>query len=330
MSSIKDVARTAGVSTATVSRVLANKDFIRPTTRARVLQAVADLGYRPNLVARSLRAQRSTRIGLVFSDIRNPFFASLSRSVEDAAYARGYSVLICNTDEDPQKEAMYLELLHDENVAGIIFSPTQSFGSQPLPLPVEMPVVVIDRTVKGQPFDTVVLDNVAAAYELTEHLVANGYTRLAGIFGDASTTGQERCRGFQDALKTHGLEPLSVRFASPRTSAGYLAASQLLDEPALPDAVLASNALLLGGAFKAMHERHLRIPQDVALAGFDLTEWSELVDPPITVMAQPIEEIGCAATELLFQRLSQAGCPAQQVILKGKLLARGSTSPRQA
>ena len=145
MTSIKDVAKAAGVSTATVSRVLANKDFIRPETRARVLQAVASLSYRPNLVARSLRAQRTARIGLIFSDIRNPFFASLSRAVEDAAYERGYSVLICNTGEDPKKEAIYLELLRDENVAGIVFSPTQLYSSQARAHDPRMPVVIIDR-----------------------------------------------------------------------------------------------------------------------------------------------------------------------------------------
>ena len=128
MTSIKDVAKAAGVSTATVSRVLANNAPIKPETRERVLKAVSDLNYRPNLIARSLRIQKSTKIGLVVSDIRNPFFTAIGRAVEDTAHQNGYSVLMCITDEDPNKEEMYLKLLYDENVAGVIFSPTQQFN----------------------------------------------------------------------------------------------------------------------------------------------------------------------------------------------------------
>ena len=129
MTSIKDVAQAAGVSTATVSRVLAKNAPVRPETRERVLQAIAELDYRPNLIARSLRAQKSAKIGLVVSDIRNPFFTAIGRSVEDTAYEQGYSVLMCNTDENPEKEKLYLNILHDENVAGAIFSPTHQFGT---------------------------------------------------------------------------------------------------------------------------------------------------------------------------------------------------------
>ena len=224
---MKDVARAAQVSTATVSRVLANKDTIRPATRERVMRAVAELHYRPNLVARSLRAQKSARIGLIFSDIRNPFFAALSRAVEETAYAKGYSVLICNTNEDPDREATYLQLLHDENVAGIIFSPTQRCCTDPGRAQLDLPVVVIDRAIQGRALDMVVIDNRSAARQLTEHLVGNGYQRLAGLFGDASITGRERCDGFREALAAHGLEPHSIRFVAARIEAGYAAASEL-------------------------------------------------------------------------------------------------------
>src|SRR6266571_8906518 len=125
MASIKDVAKAAGVSTATVSRVLSNGEHVRPEVRKRVMAAVEQLAYRPNLLARSLRSQQTTTIGLIVSDIRNPFFTAISRAVEDTAYEHGYSVLLCNTDEDPEKEELYLKLMQDENVAGIIFSPTR-------------------------------------------------------------------------------------------------------------------------------------------------------------------------------------------------------------
>jgi len=328
MTSIKEVARAAGVSTATVSRVLANKAFIRPETRERVLKAVAELKYRPNLLGRSLRSQRSARIGLVFSDIRNPFFAGLSRAVEDAAYEKGCSVLICNTDEDPRKEALYLDLLHDENVTGIIFSPTQQFSAQSAAYHTDIPMVAIDRYARNLRIDTVLLDNIAAASELAGHLIDGGYRRLGGLFGDASTTGQDRCRGFQEALRARGLEPLATRFVPARIDSGYAAAAIMLDGPEPPDGIFASNSLLAAGAFRAIRERNLHIPDDVALVGFDLTEWGEFVDPPITVIIQPMEEIGCTATDLLFQRIAEPSRPAQQVTLKGKLLVRGSSAPR--
>jgi LacI family fructose operon transcriptional repressor len=189
-------------------------------------------------------------------------------------------------------------------------------------------VVVIDRSVRGRALDMVVLDNVSAAVELTGHLVANGYHRLAGLFGEASITGEERCRGFQQALNAHGLKPHSIHFVAPRMAAGYAAASAIFEEGAVPDAILTSNSLLTAGVFQALRERGLKIPGDIALAGFDATEWGEFVDPPITVIAQPVEEIGCTATEMLFERIAHPERPAQHVLLRGRLQARGSSAPR--
>ena len=329
MSSIKDVAKAAGVSTATVSRVLANKPPIRPETRERVMAAIAQLNYRPNLVARSLRAQKSAKIGLVVSDIRNPFFTAIGRAVEDAAYEQGYSVLMCNTDENPEKEMLYLNLLHDENVAGIIFSPTHQFSTRAADFHFDVPIVVIDRQVHHRDVDMVLLDNVSAAHELTEHLVANGYRRIAGLFGDASATGPERRRGFQEALAAHGLSPFAVEFVAPRITAGREAASALLDRSERPDAIFTSNSLLMAGTYEALRERRIKVPDEIALAGFDITEWSGFVDPPITVIAQPTEELGRIATELLFQRIADPNRPAQTVVLKGSLLMRGSSAMKK-
>src|SRR5579883_500824 len=147
MVSIKDVAKAAGVSTATVSRVLSNGNHVRPEVRKKVMEAVERLGYRPNLVARSLRSQQSNTIGLIVSDIRNPFFTSLSRAVEDTAYEQGYTVFLCNTDENPEKETIYLNLMRDESVAGVIFSPTRQTASNFSAAKLSFPVVIVDRAV---------------------------------------------------------------------------------------------------------------------------------------------------------------------------------------
>ena len=329
MSNIKDVAKAAGVSTATVSRVLANSAIIKPETRERVLEAIAQLNYRPNLIARSLRVQKSARIGLVVSDIRNPFFTAIGRAVEDAAYEQGYSVLMCNTDENPEKEELYLNLLRDENVAGVIFSPTQQFNIAAHPYGGRMPFVIIDRSVDSKEADMVLLDNISAAYELTDHLIENGYRKLAGLFGDASTTGQDRHRGFLQALQKHQLTPAGVHFVSPRIKQGYDATVALLEQPERPDAIFTSNSLLTAGSFQAMRDRRISVPGEVALVGFDETTWGAMVDPPITVMAQPTEEIGRIATELLFQRIQEPSRTVQLVMLKGSLIARESSAKRK-
>jgi LacI family transcriptional regulator, fructose operon transcriptional repressor len=328
MPSIKDVAKIAGVSTATVSRVLGNNAHIKEKTRQRVMEAVEQLNYRPNLIARSLRAQKSARIGLVVSDIRNPFFTAISRAVEDAAYEQGYSVLLCNTDENPEKEELYLNVLHDENVAGIIFSPTQKFGARLAAFESNIPFVIIDRAVDTKRADMVLLDNVAAGYELTKHLIENGYRKLAGLFGNASTTGKERNKGFREALREHQLKPVAEQFISPRIKQGYETTLALLEQTERPDAIFTSNSLLTAGSFQAIRDCKLKVPNDVALVGFDETTWGALVDPPITLIAQPTEEIGRTATELLFQRIAEPTRSPKTVILKGNLIARGSSAKR--
>ena len=327
MPGIKDVAKIAGVSTATVSRVIGNNSRVTDETRQRVLDAIEQLNYRPNLIARSLRVQKSAKIGLVVSDIRNPFFTAIGRAVEDAAYEQGYSVLMCNTDENPEKEEMYLNLMHDENVAGIIFSPTQQFSAGLKSYRSNIPFVIIDRAVKSEQ-DMVLLDNVAAAYELASHLIENGYRKLAGLFGNASTTGQERNKGFHKALSEHQLKPVAEYFIPPRIKQGYDTTLTLLDQKVRPDAIFTSNSLLTAGAFQAIRDRKLKVPEDVALVGFDETTWGALVDPPITLIAQPTEEIGRTATELLFQRIEEPTRSPKTVILKGTLITRGSSAER--
>ena len=330
MPSIKDVAKAAGVSTATVSRVLAGKSRVKNATRTHVLEAIELLNYRPNLIARSLRAQKSTKIGLVVSDIRNPFFTAIGRTVEDAAYEKGYSVLMCNTDEDPEKEELYLNVLHDENVAGIIFSPTKKFGESHKSFKSTIPFVSIDRTVQSKNVDMVLLDNVAAGYELTTHLIENGYRTFAGLFGNASTTAPERKRGFQMALDEKHLTSVAIHFIEPRIKQGYETTISLLAGDQKPDAIFTSNSMLTAGAFQAIRDSGLRVPNDVAIVGFDETTWGALVDPPITLIAQPTEEIGRTATELLFQRIEEPKRAPKTVILKGILIARGSSAPRRS
>lgn len=329
MVSIKDVASEAGVSTATVSRVLSNKPYVRPDLTERVMAAVEKLKYRPNLVARSLRSQQSNTIGLLVSDIRNPFFTEVSRTVEDIAYSNGMTVLLCNTDEDPDKEVLYIKSMLDQNVSGLIYSPTRYTAKNFGALNLTIPTVIIDRLVKDVDVDMVLLDNVDSAYRLATHMITNGYRNLAAIFGEASVTGRERMQGFEKAMQEHGLTPVATRFIPPHIESGAAAVLDIMQGSTRPDGIMTTNILLLTGALKACHELGINIPGDVALAGFDETIWTTLVQPALTVIAQPTDEIGRAAMELLLRRLENPDQPYRQVILKGQLLARESTLPRR-
>jgi LacI family fructose operon transcriptional repressor len=281
-------------------------------------------------VARSLRSQHSNTIGLIVSDIRNPFFTSISRAVEDTAYEQGFSVFLCNTDENPEKETIYLNLMQDANVAGAIFSPTRQTVANFTPSNLNFPTVTVDRTIPGGDVDAVVLDNVDAGYRLTAHLIENGYRRIAALCGEMSSTGREREAGYEKALRAHGLAPITelVKYVQPRIEAGLAATLKMLDLAQPPDALFTANSLLAAGALQAIRERKLTIPDDIALVTFDETTWASLVQPAITLIAQPTYEIGKTAAELLLQRVTDPTRATRQVILKGQLLVRGSSAPK--
>lgn len=328
MASIKDVAKAAGVSTATVSRVLSGKPYVRPEVQARVRAAATDLGYRQHLLDPEGRPTRSSTIGLIVSDIRNPFFTAVSRAVEDAAHENGYSIFLGNADENPQREAHYLNLLREEGAAGLIFAPTPATAVQLADVELPCPTVIVDQAVEASQVDVVLIDNVAAALRLTIHLLDNGYRRIGGLFGQASATGRLRQQGMAEALDAAGVPPDDslIRFVPPHIETGQEAARALLSQPERPDALLTSNNLLMAGALLAIRERGLSIPDDIALVGFDDTVWSRLVQPPITLIAQPTEDIGRTAVELLLQRIANPKRPSRQVMLQGQLLVRGSSS----
>lgn len=326
--SIKDVARAAGVSPATVSRVLGNGP-VSAALREQVEAAIRATGYRPNLSARRLRSQHSQTIGLVVADIRNPFFTSVARAVETVAYDAGMRVILCNTDEDPAREAMYLRLMQEERVTGLIFAPTRVGADTLRRQPVEVPAVLIDRTGPAGLFDAVVLDNRGAAQALVDHLVERGYRRIGGLFGATSSTGLERQEGYLAAMARHGLTP-AVRFVPPQAEVSEPAVRDWLGQADRPEALVTSNSLLLAGAVRVARGLGLRIPADLALAGFDNEPWTGLVDPGLTVIEQPTEEMGRQAMQLLFDRLHQPDAAVRTVVLSGRCVLRDSTVARSA
>jgi LacI family fructose operon transcriptional repressor len=327
--SIKDVAAKAGCSIATVSRVLSGTGYISDDAKQKVMEAVKALSYRPNRLARSLRAQKSKVIGLILSDIRNPFFSEISRAVETVALASGFTVLICNTDEDPKKETLYLDLMAQEKVAGVLLSPTRSGFKDLRKLGKSFPpLVLVDRKPPEAAFDSVVLDNFEAALKLTRTLLDGGYKRIAGIFGAKSFTAGERLRGFEAAF-ANCPEKLAGTFRAPAfEEEGERLMTEILALEPKADAVLCSSALLATGAYKALRTRSTRMPADMGFVCFDDLAWALFVDPPITVIRQPATTIGQTAAELLMKRIEDPKRPVSEICLIGELVERESSRRR--
>jgi LacI family transcriptional regulator, fructose operon transcriptional repressor len=325
MAQIRDVAARAGVSVASVSRVLAGHPGVGKDIRRRVLGAVKALDYRPDLAARRLRSRRTDTIGLVVADIRNPFFTEVSRAVEDVAYARRMRLILCNTDEDPEREASCLELMRDENVSGVILAASQRLLSGFRADSYPFPLVLVDRCEHDTVADAVVIDNFEAARVLTTHVLDHGHRRILFLHGASSATGRQRREGYAAAMAARGLAPEAVG-VDPVADRSREVARLLLARPSLPDAVLASSGLILLGLTQALRDANRRVPDEVAIAGFDDLPWTRLVDPGLTVIAQPTYDIGRTAAELLLQRISDPDQPMRRVVLRGDLVVRGSSA----
>lgn len=326
MATIKDVAREAKVSVATVSRTLNGVDRVSPGVHERVVAAAESLSYRPNAVARSLRARNTRTLGLVIPNIRNPFFTQMARAVEDAARERGYSLIFGNTDESPEKEADYLDVLLEKRVDGLIVSPARAASSH-LEEVVRggVPVVFLDRFVRDIEAPVVRADGRRAVDELVEHLMGFGHEKLAIISGPSETVpGRERLDAFLDGAVERNA-PVSeeyVKVGDFRRESGFRAMRELLalDEP--PTAVFAANNLMALGALQALKRAGIRMPEDISFASFDDVNWFELVEPPITAIAQPVGELGTTTAEMLPALVE--GEEVDSVILEAELVVRKS------
>ncbi|MBR8740369.1 LacI family DNA-binding transcriptional regulator [Nocardiopsis sp. MG754419] len=326
MVGIKDVAETAGLSVATVSRVLNGHPSVSDGARERVLAATEALGYRPNVVARSLRTDRTGTIGLVISDVLNPYFTELARAVEEEARTLGYSVIIGNADERADLEDHHVRGLLERRIDGLLISPAD--GRSPMTLEAAAgptPVVFVDRWIPGTDVPVVRSDGRGAIADLVDHLHALGHRGLAIITGPtATTTGRERVDAFRAGLAAHGLTLREeyVGRGDFQAESGRRATERFLDLPEPPDVVFATDNLMALGALDAIGARGLRVPDDVALAAFDDIPWFSHTDPPITTIAQPTAELGRVAVRALADLI--AGSPATSTVLPAHLVVRRS------
>ena len=326
MATIKDVAREAGVSVATVSRTLNQAERVSPEVRERVVLAAESLSYRPNAVARSLRARNTRTLGLVIPNIRNPFFTQMARTIEDAARERGYSLVFGNTDENPKKEAEYLNVLLGKQVDGLIISPARATSPYLENIVRDgVPVVFLDRFVQGIEVPVVRTDGRRAVDELVEYLVELGHERLAIISGPVETVpGLERRDAFLNGAEKRNVPVAEerVEVGDFRRESGAKAMRELLDLNEPPTAVFAANNLMALGALQVLKRTGVRMPDDISFASFDDVSWFELVNPPITAIAQPVWELGTAAAEMLPTLVE--GEEVDSVILEAELVVRES------
>lgn len=330
VATIYDVARQAGVSAATVSRVLNGHVKVDPTLAERVMAAVSQLGYRRNAVARNLRTSRTSLWAVIISDVENPFFTSMVRGIEDVASAAGYSVVLCNSDENPDKESSYIAAALSEQMAGVVISPSSNqVDDVNLLLEAGCPVVVIDRELDNVTADTVLVDNEHGAELATTHLVEQGNTRIACITGPQwLSSATQRFDGYARALSKAGqsVDETLVRYADFREQGGYDAMASLLDDGPAPDAVFATNNLMTIGAMECLVQRGLSVPDDVAIVGFDSIPWADLIRPTLTTVAQPTYEVGRRAAQLLTKRAESPDAEPERVVLPTSLQVRASST----
>jgi LacI family transcriptional regulator len=322
--SMRDVADRAGVSTATVSRVLNGSPTVQEDFRVKVTEAIAELGYRPNRLARNLRRQNAEMIGVVVSDIENPHFTEMVRAVEDSAFRRGHRLLLCNTDEKADKQRAYLEMLAGERVLGVILSPSNPAGDEIGEiLDLGIPVVAFDRTAADPRADSVVSDGTAAARVATEHLLGAGHRRIGFISGPrALETGASRLAGYEAAMTAAGREPV-VADGGFRIEGARRATEELVAGNALEALVVANNLMAIG-ALKALAQHERRVPRDVAVVALDDPFWAELVEPPLTVLAQPVRRMADAAMRLLLERITGRRKRPKHEVFDFELKIRGS------
>lgn len=330
--SIKDVAEHAGVSTATVSHVINETRFVSEKTKQKVTQAIEELGYFPSAVARGLASRKSKIVGIVFSDISNPFFTSVYKGIESFLTEQGYELTLANTGEVKATQEVVLNTMFSRQVDGLIISPTgEESPMLSRIISSHIPVILIDR---GGPFSDISmvrLDNVKAAYEATAHLIADGHRKIGLVLGLSSVdTTSARLEGYKNALKAHQI-PFEERYVvggESRTRGGNRSTCALLKLPDPPTAIFTTNNLMTLGALHAIRELGLNIPKDIGLIGFDDHDWADIFTPPITVVRQPTFEMGVEAAKLLVVRMKakQGDIQKETMIFNGELVIRCSCS----
>ncbi len=329
MANIYDVAKEAGVSIATVSAVINNSAWVSTKLKKKVDAAIRKLDYQPNLLARGLAKKRSHTLGVIVPDIANPFFPGLIRGAEDMAQEHNYSLLVASSDNDPEKEMDYLNLLVAQRVEGILLTKAPGRLPDVCLSKKAPPIVQLMRTIAGFKSDAVLADDVGAAYEGVTHLLRHGFRRIAMISGAAGvSTTRRRAAGYRQALKDWGVkyDRSLVSGGDYKVESGYLAGLDLLKRS--PDAVFVSNYLMTVGLIRALSQYRLRCPDDVAVVTCDDYDWLDSFSPSLTTIDFPKYQLGSEAARLLIERQQNPDGPIQTLKLKSVMRIRESCGHR--
>jgi len=330
MPTIKDVAKHVGVSTATVSHVINKTRFVSDEIKERVLQAIRDLNYQPNAIARSLVKRKTHTIGIIISDILNPFYTAIVRGIEDVTYKSGYSIMLCNTDENVEKEILYIQVLMEKRIDGLVLSTAFQDGVHPLLSQLKgIPLVSIVRKMKGFNPDAVFGDNVGGAYQAIEHFIQLVHRRIGIISGPLGlSSGAERLEGYKKALESHRI-PIQedwIKTGDFKKESGYFLTKKLLEEKVPPTALLVVNNQMTIGALNALKELGIRVPEDLSLISFDDMEWCSFINPPLTTVEQSPYLMGKTAGEMLLQKINHKRSQPKKVVILSHLIIRNSTA----
>lgn len=304
MITIKDVAKTAGVSTATVSRVLSGRGPCTVDTKQKVFEAVEKLKYQPNGIGRSLRKQQTCTVIAVFPDITNPFFAQIIRGMEDEAHVHGFQLILGNTDNSQSRSDNYIKLLSERRADGIIWATARISKEELQHVQQIAPLVLACEYMQEGMYASISIDNEKAAYEATSHLIRLGHRHIVHMAGPMEISIiRDRLHGYMKAMKDHGLQAISISEGEFSISAGRRMITQLLQKSSYPTAVFAASDTIAIGAVLQAKEQGLRLPDDLAVVGFDDIEMAQVVDPPLTTVWQPQYEIGVESMRKLILML---------------------------
>lgn len=326
---INEIARIAGVSKTTVSRVINKSPLVKETTVEAVNEVIERLGYYPSDLARGLRSKETRIIGVIVSNIMNPFFTAIVRGIEDVANNFNYNIILCNTDESHEKEVQYLNMLISKRVDGLIIASTGGNSDYPAAVIEGMNIVFIDRPPKGMEdkYDVILVDNQEGSYRIVKHMLEKGYRKI-GLVGNSMqlSTGYARLMGYKQAYKEFGLkfDERLVKNGDFLGYSSYRSTMELISSGSC-DAIYATNNMNLHGAMRALKECKVKIPEDMGLASFDDMEWMELCEVSISAVRQPTYEMGTLAMNTLLSRIGGSIAQPKTVILDIEILTREST-----
>lgn len=329
MATIRDVAKLAGVSVATVSRVLNKNSYVNKDTEQKVVKAIGQLQYEPNTVARGLAGKETGTIALILPDISNPFFPVIARGVEDVAQRHGYTVILCNSDDQGQKEKGYIEMLRKKFVDGMIFaSSTLSEEDVEQMRKNKIPLVVLDRAMTSQSYSVIRARNYEGAKLAVRHLLEIGCKKIAHLSGPQEMiTAKERLQGYVDSVEHAPWYTPSLMLPGHfRLDGGLRAVKELMEKHPDTDGIFCGNDLMAVGALKGLHQLGIRVPEDVAMIGFDGISLTEITQPELSTIAQPNYDMGKQAAEVLFEAIQSGVVQPKLYELEVSLVVRDSTA----